>query len=108
MRVCQGWEEKRRWSTILGADLQDLAKATIFDQILSKQVGGGTTEEGAAGIRVDGIWKALSGWLGASCHLWSSCVLQIPADVVYEDDKVRHTSSPPVALRCDDHDARGS
>lgn len=34
----QGWEEKRRWSTILGADFQDLAKATIFDQILNKQV----------------------------------------------------------------------
>lgn len=32
----QGWEEKRRWSSILGADLQDLAPATVFDQILAK------------------------------------------------------------------------
>lgn len=32
----QGWEEKRRWSNILGADLQDLAPATVFDQILAK------------------------------------------------------------------------
>ena len=49
VRGVKGWEEKRRWSTILGADLQDLAPATIFDKIISKQ---------------------------------------IPADVVYEDDKV--------------------
>ncbi|GAB5032796.1 glutathione s-transferase [Nannochloropsis oceanica] len=34
----QGWEEKRRWMTILGADFQDLAPATIFDRIIKKEV----------------------------------------------------------------------
>jgi histidine triad (HIT) family protein len=34
----QGWEEKRRWMTILGADYQDWAPATIFDKIIKKEI----------------------------------------------------------------------
>ena len=94
----QGWEEKRRWMTILGADFQDLAPATIFDKIMKKVGCGGWVGGwvGDGGGRRDGLSLRLSVRL---------CILpldtlppthppthpptqEIPAEIVYEDSKV--------------------
>jgi diadenosine tetraphosphate (Ap4A) HIT family hydrolase len=38
MGALDGWDEKKRWNTILGAGVRDVAPPTLFDKILAKQI----------------------------------------------------------------------